>query len=99
MAYKKKFGDSVDVWANDDGQWMMKLRKGAVISIPRALKFDRFVAGQIPTGWSAERLGVPKNIIDQVDPVTLYALVSTAEALIKAGITDPYEFYKYVHVS
>jgi 3-oxoacyl-(acyl-carrier-protein) synthase len=35
----------------------------------------------------------------QVDPVTLYNLVSTVEALVSSGITDPYEFYEYVHVS
>jgi len=34
-----------------------------------------------------------------VDPVTLYVLVSTAEALVSAGISDPYELFKYVHVS
>ncbi|KAG9718808.1 fatty acid synthase subunit alpha, partial [Aureobasidium melanogenum] len=61
--------------------------------------FDRLVAGQIPTGWDARKYGVPEDIIGQVDPVTLYVLVSTAEALLSSGITDPYEFYKYVHIS
>jgi fatty acid synthase subunit alpha len=82
-----------------DGQWMIQLREGAVLSIPKALRFDRFVAGQIPTGWDAERLGVPKDIAQAVDPVTLFALVSAAEALVSAGICDPYEFYEYVHLS
>ncbi|EEY14911.1 fatty acid synthase subunit alpha reductase [Verticillium alfalfae VaMs.102] len=45
------------------------------------------------------KYGVPEDIIDQVDPVTLFVLVSVAEALLSSGITDPYEFYKYVHVS
>lgn len=31
--------------------------------------------------------------------MTLYSLVSTVEALVSAGVTDPYEFYEYVHVS
>ena len=34
-----------------------------------------------------------------VDPVTLFALVSTVEAFVAAGLTDPYELYQYVHVS
>lgn len=42
---------------------------------------------------------MPDDIISQVDPVTLYVLVSTAECLLASGITDPYEFYKYVHIS
>eukprot|EP01113_Clastostelium_recurvatum_P021328 TRINITY_DN2525_c0_g1_i1.p1 TRINITY_DN2525_c0_g1~~TRINITY_DN2525_c0_g1_i1.p1 ORF type:complete len:1737 (+),score=426.62 TRINITY_DN2525_c0_g1_i1:1-5211(+) len=82
-----------------DGQWMVQLRKGAVIHVPKAMKFDRFVAGQVPTGWDATRYGVPKDIVDQVDTVTLYNLVSTAEALVSAGICDPYELYEYCHVS
>ena len=54
---------------------------------------------QIPTGWDARRYGIPEDLVRQVDPITLYVLVSTAEALLAAGITDPYELYQYVHVS
>ncbi|KAJ3373192.1 3-oxoacyl-[acyl-carrier-protein] synthase [Allomyces arbusculus] len=81
------------------GQWLVTLKKGATMFIPKALRFDRLVAGQIPTGWSAKRYGVPEDIVQQVDPITLYVLVSTVEALVNSGITDPYEFYKYVHVT
>ncbi len=35
-----------------------------------------------------------------VDPVTLFTLVCTVEALLSSGITDPYELYlRYVHLS
>ena len=78
---------------------MVRLKKGATLYIPKALRFDRLVAGQIPTGWDAKRYGVPEDIANQVDPITLYVLVSTVESLIASGVTDPYEFYKYVHVS
>lgn len=91
--------ECVDVFETATGVWMVRLREGSVISVPRSLSFDRFVAGQIPTGWSAEHLGLPKDIADSVDPVTLFTLASTVEAIVAAGITDPYEFYKYVHVS
>ncbi|KAJ1653026.1 fatty acid synthase alpha subunit Lsd1, partial [Coemansia sp. RSA 25] len=50
-------------------------------------------------GWDPVRYGIPKDIADQVDPITCYALVATVEALVRSGITDPYELYKYVHVS
>uniref|UniRef100_A0A7S3PGY4 Ketosynthase family 3 (KS3) domain-containing protein n=1 Tax=Aplanochytrium stocchinoi TaxID=215587 RepID=A0A7S3PGY4_9STRA len=102
--YSNEIGkDFVDIYNEDpvdlEGQWFIRLKAGAVISIPRALKFDRLVAGQIPTGWDAKRMGVPEDIANSVDPVTLYALISTVEALISAGLTDPYELYEYVHVS
>uniref|UniRef100_K3WEQ6 Fatty acid synthase subunit alpha n=1 Tax=Globisporangium ultimum (strain ATCC 200006 / CBS 805.95 / DAOM BR144) TaxID=431595 RepID=K3WEQ6_GLOUD len=100
LQFRSELGEeNVDVFQNASGAWMIRLRKGSVLSIPRALSFDRFVAGQIPTGWSAERLGLPKDIAESVDPVTLYTLASTMDALVSAGVTDPYEFYQYVHVS
>jgi len=98
--FKRKHGDRVDIFENgESGQWNVKFKKGSTIYIPKALQFDRTVAGQIPTGWKPETYGIPKSIIDQVDPVTLYVIVATVEALINSGITDPYEFYEYVHVS
>jgi fatty acid synthase subunit beta len=96
--YKLEHNDKVDIFEKE-GRWYVQMKKGANVHIPRAMKFDRFVAGQVPTGWNAAQFGVPKDIIDQVDKVTLYNLVSTCEALVSAGVTDPYEFYEYVHVS
>ncbi|KAH9147939.1 hypothetical protein AeRB84_008547, partial [Aphanomyces euteiches] len=99
LEYQKELGeDNCDVF-EQDGTWMIRLRQGAVLSIPKNLHFNRWVAGQIPTGWDAKRYGIPADIAEAVDPITLFTLVSTAEALISAGITDPYEFYQYVHVS
>jgi hypothetical protein len=77
----------------------IRLRRGAVLSIPKALRFDRWVAGQVPLGWDAARMGVPADMIGRMDPVVLYSLVAVAEALLAAGVTDAYEFYRYVHVS
>ncbi|KAM3582650.1 fatty acid synthase alpha subunit Lsd1 [Umbelopsis sp. WA50703] len=97
--FKQEHGDKADTYETETGSWIVMLRKGANLYIPKALQFDRLVAGLLPTGWDAARYGVPKDIIDQVDPVTLFNLVSTVEALVASGITDPYEFYQYVHVS
>ncbi|KAK5108937.1 hypothetical protein LTR62_007652 [Meristemomyces frigidus] len=99
MEFKREHGDKVETFELESGEYQIRLKKGATLLIPKALRFDRLVAGQIPTGWDAKRYGVPDDIISQVDPVTLYALVATAEALMSSGITDPYEFYKYVHIS
>ncbi|KAF2644793.1 hypothetical protein P280DRAFT_466066 [Massarina eburnea CBS 473.64] len=98
--FKRQHGDKVEVFEiPDSGEYTVRIRKGATLLIPKALRFDRLVAGQVPTGWDAKKYGVPDDIISQVDPVTLYVLVSTAECLLSSGITDPYEFYKYVHIS
>lgn len=98
--FKREHGDKVEVFeVAESGEFTVRLKKGATLYIPKALKFDRLVAGQIPTGWSAKTYGIPDDIISQVDPVTLYVLVCTAESLLASGITDPYEFYQYVHIS
>lgn len=98
--FKREHGDKVEIFEiPETGQYTIRMKKGAGLWIPKALRFDRLVAGQIPSGWDAKRYGVPDDIISQVDPVALFVLVATAEALLSSGITDPYEFYKYVHVS
>ncbi|KNC49148.1 uncharacterized protein AMSG_11853 [Thecamonas trahens ATCC 50062] len=97
-AFKAEHGDAATIFERGS-TWFVQLEPGSVVYVPKALRFDRAVAGQIPTGWDPARLGVPQDIIAQVDPVTLYLLTSTAEALLTAGITDPYELYNYVHVS
>ena len=98
--FKREHGDKVEVFeVPESGEYTVRLKKGATLLIPKALKFDRLVAGQIPTGWNAKTYGIPDDIISQVDPVTLYVLVCTVESLLASGITDPYEFYQYVHMS
>ena len=98
--FRREHGEKVEIFAiPESGEYTVRVKKGALLLIPKALRFDRLVAGQIPTGWDAKRYGIPDDIISQVDPVTLFVLVCTVEALLCAGITDPYEFYKYVHLS
>ncbi|KAJ3244145.1 3-oxoacyl-[acyl-carrier-protein] synthase [Chytriomyces hyalinus] len=97
-AFKLAHGENAVV-EEVDGAFFVHLKKGANIYLPKALRFDRLVAGQLPTGWDAKRYGIPDDIVQQVDPVTLFTLVATVEALVTSGVTDPYEFYQYVHVS
>ncbi|KAF7593041.1 3-oxoacyl-[acyl-carrier-protein] synthase [Aspergillus hancockii] len=98
--FKREHGEKVEIFeVPESGEYTVRLKKGANLLIPKALQFDRLVAGQVPTGWDAKRYGIPDDIIEQVDPVTLFVLVCTAEAMLSAGIIDPYEFYKYVHLS
>ena len=77
----------------------VQVRKGATMLLPKAVKFDRMVAGQLPKGFDPERYGIPKDIVQQVDPVTVYALCCICQAMASAGIKDPLELYRYVHVS
>ncbi|KAJ2725143.1 fatty acid synthase alpha subunit Lsd1 [Coemansia sp. Benny D115] len=100
-AYKSANGDKVDVWANlgKHDSWSVRFLKGALIRVPAAVEAECLVGAQIPTGWSPTRYGIPEDLAKQIDPTTCYSLVATVEALIRSGITDPYELYQYLHVS
>ncbi|KAJ2100177.1 fatty acid synthase alpha subunit Lsd1, partial [Coemansia sp. S100] len=100
QAFKSTNGSKVDIWeSTSSGSWLVRFLKGALIRVPMALRGNRLVAGLVPTGWDPRRFGIPDDIAEQVDPVTCYVLVATVEALVRSGITDPYELYKYFHVS
>jgi len=81
----------------ESGRIVARLKKGAVIYVPKTVPFNREIAGQLPTGWDPAKYGIPADI--KVDPVTLFALGATIDAFCSAGINDPYELYKHVHVS
>ncbi|KAF7311700.1 Fatty acid synthase [Mycena indigotica] len=97
--FKLRHAEKCDIWAGEGDQGFFKLKKGALVFVPKSFYFNRTVAGQILTGWHAGRYGIPEDIIAQVDRGSLWALVSTAEALNASGITDPYELYKHMHPS
>ncbi|KAK8022507.1 fatty acid synthase alpha subunit FasA [Apiospora rasikravindrae] len=96
---KREHGDKVVITENEDGQFSATLKAGTTLLIPKAFHFRNAVGAQVPAGWNPRAYGIPEDIITQVDPITLYALVATVEAFLSAGITDPYELYDHVHVS
>ena len=101
LNFQQQHGDKVEVISMDgaNDEFKVVIKASAVIMVPRAIPYDRLVAAQIPTGWDARRYGISEDIVTQVDKVTLYSLVCTAEALLNAGVVDPYEFYRYIHVA
>ncbi|KAM0815019.1 putative beta-ketoacyl-[acyl-carrier-protein] synthase I [Seiridium cardinale] len=80
-------------------QYSVRLRKGAIIMIPKATVYDRIVGGQLPSGWDPTVYGLPQDICESIDRCTLMTLVCTAEALLSAGITDAYELFKTIDVT
>ena len=87
-----------ELFEEPSGTFIVRRKKGAVVRVARALRLDRQVAGQIPTGWDATRYGLPQSLVDQVDRVTLFNLVSTVEAFMAAGL-EPEEIYEHLHPS
>ncbi|EME39096.1 fatty acid synthase-like protein [Dothistroma septosporum NZE10] len=78
----------------------VQVKRGASIKIPKSVPFTwGSVAGQLPKGWSPKKYGIPEDLIPQLDPVSLYTICCVAEAFYSAGITDPLEIFKYIHLS
>ncbi|KAI1137228.1 putative 3-oxoacyl-synthase [Hypoxylon sp. FL0543] len=100
MEFVREQGDKVEIKqiARSD-QFTVKLKKGAILMIPKAKIFDRIVGGQLPTGWDPTVYGLPRDLCESVDRCTQMALVCAAETFLSAGITDVYELYKTIHVS
>ena len=97
---KKQHGDKAHIThIPGTEEYLVHLKAGAMIRVPKAANNEHFVAAQIPQGWDARKYGIPEDIINQVDKAALYTLICTTEALVSAGITDPYELYHHVHIA
>lgn len=97
---KKQHGDKATIThIPGTEEYLVRLKAGATIRVPKAVNYEHFVAAQMPRGWDARKYGVPEDIINQVDKATLFTLICTTEALVSAGITDPYELYRHVHLA
>lgn len=83
---------------HSEGVVRVHVSRGAKVRVPSTASLTRRVVGQVPEGWSAERYGISKAMIEQVDRVTLYNLVATVEAFVSAGL-EPEELYEHLHLS
>jgi fatty acid synthase subunit alpha, fungi type len=99
-AFKLRHGANAAIrQAGESDEFKVQIKRGASVMISKAIPFEGFVAGQIPSGWDPTKYGISKDIIEQVDPVTQYALCCASEALYSAGIIDAYEMLQHLHIS
>ena len=100
-AFKLKHGDKVAITQMEEpDSFRVQVKAGAHIMIPKAVPLpSSVIAGMMPTGWDAAKYGISADIIDQVDTVTLYTICCVSEAFLSAGIEDPMEVFKYIHLS
>ena len=100
-AFKLQHGEHVTIrQLEGPDEYRVQIKAGSHILVPKAVAFERgLVAGQIPKGWDPAKYGIEADLIDQVDPVTLYTLCCVSEALYSAGITESLEIFKYIHLS
>ncbi|WP_246836675.1 type I polyketide synthase [Leptospira levettii] len=99
LEYKNADPEKTEIYFNPTSEkWTIKRKKGSVLKVKKSVGIKRRIAGQIPDGWNPERYGIPKDLIHQVDPITIYNLYCTCEAYLRAGM-DPFELFDYIHPS
>lgn len=76
--------------------WKVTRKAGSEIRVPRKTRLNRFVVGQIPSGFDLARYGIPKDMVENTDRLTLFNLIATVDAFLSAGLT-PEELLQWVH--
>ncbi|GAB2502127.1 Erythronolide synthase, modules 1 and 2 [Corynebacterium atrinae] len=79
-----------------DGEWTVTRVKGATARVPRKATLTRSVAGQMPEGFDPARWGIPASMIEGLDRIAVWNLVTAIDAFISAGFT-PAELLRAVH--
>ena len=99
-ALKRRHGEQVTVEPLDDMRCEVRLLRGASIMVPKSATFDwGCVAGQLPHGFDARRYGIPDDLARSLDPTAIFAVCCVAEAFYSAGLPDPLELFKHIHLS
>ncbi|MFY9262119.1 MAG: fatty acid synthase subunit beta domain-containing protein [Arcanobacterium sp.] len=82
----------------DGGEWSVTRKKGATTLVPRKTTLSRFVTGQLPTDFDPSRWGIPASMIESVDKMAVWNLVTTVDAFVSAGF-EPAELLQAIHPS
>ncbi|QCB27600.1 type I polyketide synthase [Corynebacterium endometrii] len=81
-----------------DGEWEVTRLKGATARVPRKATLTRTVAAQMPDDFDAANWGIPANMLDSLDRMAVWNLVTAIDAFTQAGFS-PAELLKSIHPS
>ncbi|WP_257202863.1 type I polyketide synthase [Corynebacterium cystitidis] len=84
--------------AEVDGEWTVTRKAGATARVPRKATLTRTVAGQMPDDFNPENWGIPAQMIDGLDRIAVWNLVTGVDAFVSAGFT-PAELMQAIHPS
>ncbi|KAA8727968.1 beta-ketoacyl synthase N-terminal-like domain-containing protein, partial [Corynebacterium phocae] len=79
-----------------DGEWLITRHKGATVKVPRKATLTRTVAAQMPDDFDATKWGVPEHMVDALDRMAVWNLVTAIDAFITAGFS-PAELLRAIH--
>ncbi len=82
----------------ETSDWQVTRKAGTEIRVPRKTKLSRTVGAQIPSGFNPMVYGVTQEMMNSIDRLALWNLVTTVDAFLSAGFT-PTELMRWVHPS
>ncbi|EKF22937.1 beta-ketoacyl synthase, C-terminal domain protein [Mycolicibacterium hassiacum DSM 44199] len=82
----------------DSNDWQVTRKAGTEIRVPRKVKLSRTVGAQVPTGFDPMVYGVTQEMMNSIDRLSIWNLVTTVDAFLSAGFT-PAELMRWVHPS
>lgn len=96
-AYLEADPSHTDVWFNEEtGEWMVRKSAGSSVKVPRKATLTRTVGGQIPDDFNPAHWGLPPSMIESLDRIAVWNLVSAVDAFISSGFT-PAQILQAVH--
>ncbi len=79
-----------------DGEWEVTRLKGATAKVPRKATLTRTVAAQMPDDFNAAKWGIPDHMLDSLDRMAVWNLVTAIDAFTQAGFS-PVELLQTIH--
>ncbi len=80
----------------EDGEWEVQKKRGATARVPRRAALSRIVGGQMPTDFDPAKWGIPGTMIEGLDRIAVWNLVTAVDAFLSAGFS-PAELLRAVH--
>ena len=78
--------------------WQVTRKAGSEIRIPRKAKLACTVGAQIPTGFEPTVWGITQNMLNAIDRIAIWNIITTVDAFLSSGFT-PNELMRWIHPS
>ncbi|MCS4484610.1 DUF1729 domain-containing protein [Gleimia sp. 6138-11-ORH1] len=95
-ALEYQLADPATQIANVAGEWQVTKPAGTVARVPKRATLSRTVGGALPTGFNPANWGIPANMVDSLDRIAVWNLVTTVDAFLSSGFT-PAELLQAIH--
>ncbi|MDO5060726.1 MAG: DUF1729 domain-containing protein [Actinomycetaceae bacterium] len=97
-AVEYQLADPAAVISQVDGEWQVTKPAGTVARVPKRATLSRTVGGALPTDFNPAAWGIPANMVDSLDRIAVWNLVTAVDAFLSSGFT-PAELLQAVHPS